>query len=237
MKRPGESLGNFLAPTATGWQFTHDLVRVAAYEGLPFPAPPRAAHASRYGTRRGRSLPTNFPTGSRFALGFEPRTGTGRGTMPASLATRPNLVGERRRRYLLHARGRSVAPLPLSATEVLSVAEALGDVSELSGLYPHARDAYRRARRLARDPDRARLKHKTRQPPRARRPIRRGTVVIHTRAQDAARGPPADRSSVGRQCRADHARRGVGRFPPAQWPFPPRPRLRCRRRARGARPR
>ncbi len=104
------SLGIFLAPTATGWQFTHDLVRVAAYEGLPF--------------RRRRELHTRVATALEGAgelrrtcrpalasLASSRELGQGVALCPPRWRPGPIALGERRRRYLLHARGRSVAPL------------------------------------------------------------------------------------------------------------------------------
>ena len=154
------SLGQFLIPTASGWRFAHDLVRAAAYEGLPF--------------RRRRELHARAATA--LEAGGEPEELADRLSLHWLRAEAwdrawhyARLAGDRARTLWANADaatfyGRAIEAsrrLRLPTPDVLTVAEALGDVSELAGAYPGAEDAYRRARRLARDPiDRARLTRK-----------------------------------------------------------------------------
>jgi class 3 adenylate cyclase/tetratricopeptide (TPR) repeat protein len=154
-------LGAFVVPTTGGHQFSHGLIRDAAYEGLAF--------------RRRKELH------ARAARAIEARTSAqGEGAELLSLhwfhAERydeawryARLAGDRARALwaneeaaTFYARALEAAGrLNLPRSEVLAVAEALGDASELTGSYDRARHAYSRARRLADSAvDRARLLRK-----------------------------------------------------------------------------
>ncbi len=155
-------LSGFVVPAGSGWQFTHGLIRDAAYEGLSF--------------RRRKELH------ARAARAIEART-TAPGDAAALLSLHwlhaeqhqeawryARLAGDGARvlwanadSATFYARAlEAAARLALPPSEVSAVAESLGDVCELTGNYERSRLAYSQARRLAgTDVDRARLVRKT----------------------------------------------------------------------------
>jgi tetratricopeptide (TPR) repeat protein len=154
-------LGAFVVPTGSGSQFTHALIRDAAYEGLSF--------------RRRKELH------GRAAQAIEART-TAPGEAAELLSLHwlqaehyreawryARLAGDGARALwanadsaTFYARALEAAGrLTLPPSEVSAVAESLGDVCELTGSYERARQAYWQARRQAgSDVDRARLLRK-----------------------------------------------------------------------------
>jgi class 3 adenylate cyclase/tetratricopeptide (TPR) repeat protein len=138
-------------------RFRHDLVRSAAYVGL--------SHARRRRLHAG------------FAAALERRARSGIDEQPAVLALHHARAGQPDRAFAWSRRagdlardshanadaaalyrqalenGSAVPDLP--RRELLTVAQALGDVAELAGQYDEALDAYARARRLAREVDAA----------------------------------------------------------------------------------
>lgn len=137
--------------------FRHDLIRGAAYVGL--------SHARRRTIHAG------------FAAALERRALSGADEQAAVLALHHARAGQPDRAFVWSRRagdlarashanadaaalyrqaldnGRAVRDLPRG--ELLSVAEALGDVAELAGQYDEALDAYASARRWAREVDAA----------------------------------------------------------------------------------
>lgn len=150
-----ERLGDFITPEGPdSFRFKHALVREAAYEGLPF--------------RRRRDLH------ERLALSIERRHGRRANRRAELLSLHFHRAGsyEKALRYARMAGDRSkdkyanveaaefyrraidaARHLPDTDTaELARVYQALGDVCELAGMYREAEDAYRQARRCARDP-------------------------------------------------------------------------------------
>ena len=158
-----DRLRAYVAPTAVGRRFAHGLMRDAAYEGLSF--------------KRRRELH------ARAARAIEARTTTpDEGAELLSLhwmhAERyeeawhySRLAGERARALWANPEAATFYSRALEAatrlrtlprSEVSAVAEALGDVCELTGNYGRSHHAYAEARRFAPDDvDRARLLRKT----------------------------------------------------------------------------
>ncbi len=157
-----DRLGAYIAPTAVGRRFAHGLMRDAAYEGLSF--------------KRRRELH------ARAAKAIETRmTAPDEGAELLSLhwlnAERydqawhySRLAGDRARNLWANAEAATFYARALEAagrlrtlprSEVSTVAEALGDASELAGNYERSRQAYAEARRLVDgEVDRARLLRK-----------------------------------------------------------------------------
>ncbi len=156
-------LSAFVAPTVTGRRFAHGLMRDAAYEGLSFrrrrELHGRAARAIEARTQAPEDVAELLSVHWLHAEGYEPAWRYSR------------LAGDRARGLWANADAATFYPRALEAagrlgslprSDVIAVAEALGDACELTATYDRSRHAYAEARRLADDDvDRARLLRKT----------------------------------------------------------------------------
>jgi class 3 adenylate cyclase/predicted ATPase len=154
------NLSRFLTPTASGLRFAHDLLRVTAYEGLPFRRR-REVHAQAASALEAFGEPERVA--DQLSLHWLRAEAWDKTWHYARVA------GDRARALWANADaatfyGRAVEAarrVTLPRGEVLAVAEALGDMCDLAGAYLRAKEAYVRARRLAVDDvDQARLTRK-----------------------------------------------------------------------------
>lgn len=141
-------LAVFLRPTADGWRFVHALMREAAYEGLSFKR--RKDLHARAAMALERRM--TFPEESSDLLSLH--------WMHAERYDRvwahARIAGDRARHLwanaeaaIFYARALDASShLSLPRDEMLSVAEALGDVAELAADYRRARHAYGQAAQL-----------------------------------------------------------------------------------------
>ncbi|HEY7936864.1 MAG TPA: AAA family ATPase [Candidatus Limnocylindrales bacterium] len=146
-------LDDFVARVdSTRVRFRHDLVRVAAYEGLSN-ASRRTLHARLATAIERRAGADTDVVASSLALHFE------RGGLPEPAFRYARRAGDiARDRYAnvdasaLYGRALACASLShaVPAAEVAAVAEARGDVAELAGRYDESLDGYARARGLRR---------------------------------------------------------------------------------------
>ncbi|MEI5582490.1 adenylate/guanylate cyclase domain-containing protein, partial [Agromyces sp. CCNWLW208] len=147
-------LGDFLSIDASGWvRFRHSLIRDVAYEGLPYKTR-RELHAQVGDAIRASSpdraagrvelLSIHYSEAHRWpeAWEFSRRAGDDAKEIYANLEAATFY-----RRALVASR--YVADMP--PAEVADVAEALGDVLELAGLFEESVGAFRLASRLVRD--------------------------------------------------------------------------------------
>jgi tetratricopeptide (TPR) repeat protein len=156
-------LAAFVAPTATGRRFAHGLMRDAAYEGLSY------RRRKELHGRAARAIESRTTTPEEAAELLSLHWLQAEGYEPAWRYSR--LAGDRARALWANAEAATFYARALEAagrlrnlarSEVLNVAEAMGDACELTASYDRARQAYAQARRLAdRDVDRARLLRKT----------------------------------------------------------------------------
>jgi len=156
-------LRDFIAPTATGRRFAHGLMRDAAYEGLSFRRRKelhgRAARALEARTTAPEEAAELLSLHWLHAEGYEPAWRYSRLAGDRARVLWANADAATFYARALEAAGR-LGSLP--QRDVLAVAEALGDASELGASYDRSRHAYAEARRLAADEvDRARLLRKT----------------------------------------------------------------------------
>jgi class 3 adenylate cyclase/tetratricopeptide (TPR) repeat protein len=156
-------LAAFVAPTATGRRFAHGLMRDAAYEGLSYRRRKelhgRAARAIESRTATPEDAAELLSLHWLQAEGYEPAWRYSRMAGDRARALWANAEAATFYARALDAAGRL---RNLARSEVLNVAEALGDACELTASYDRSRQAYAQARRLAdRDVDRARLLRKT----------------------------------------------------------------------------
>lgn len=153
-------LGAFLAPTLSGWRFSHGLLRDAAYEGLSYRRR-RELHG-----RAARAI-EQAATGDEAAevlslhwLRAEEWDRTWRYARVAGDRARALWANADAATFYQRA-AEAARRLHLGGPDVLAVAEALGDVAELSAAYGPARAAYGWGRRFAPEAvDRARLLRK-----------------------------------------------------------------------------
>jgi len=155
-------LSAFVVPTASGWRFAHGLMRDAAYEGLSFKRR-KELHA-----RAALAIETRTTTPEEAAellsLHWLHAEGYDQAWRYARIAgDRARVLWANAEAAAFYARALEAAGrLHLPASEVSSVAEALGDACELTGSYDQSRRAYSQARRLGGgEVDRARLLRKT----------------------------------------------------------------------------
>jgi class 3 adenylate cyclase/tetratricopeptide (TPR) repeat protein len=200
-------LGAFVAPTATGWRFAHGLMRDAAYEGLSFKRR-RELHARAAHAIEARAMKFDEAAGLLslhwlHAENFD----------AAWLYSR--LAGDRARALwanadaaTLYARALEAAGrLALPASEVMAVAEALGDACELTAGYDRARHAYDRARRVGQgEVDRARLLRKL-GVLHEREGRYRPALACYTRGRQLLNGTSA--ASATERCELDLASAGI----------------------------
>ena len=155
-------LGAFVAPTAIGRRFAHGLMRDAAYEGLSFKRRKelhaRAAQAIESRTATPDEAAELLSLHWMQAERYEPAWRYSRVAGDRARTLWANADAATFFARALDAAGR-LRTLPRS--EVMAVAEALGDACELSASYDRSRVAYAEARRLGRGQvDRARLLRK-----------------------------------------------------------------------------
>ena len=155
-------LGAFVAPTAIGRRFAHGLMRDAAYEGLSFKRRKelhaRAAQAIESRTATPDEAAELLSLHWLHAERYEPAWRYSRVAGDRARALWANADAATFYARALDAAGR-LRTLPRS--EVMAVAEALGDACELTASYDRSRVAYAEARRLGRgEVDRARLLRK-----------------------------------------------------------------------------
>jgi class 3 adenylate cyclase/tetratricopeptide (TPR) repeat protein len=151
--RAWSELDDFVARVDSGRiRFRHDLIRVAAYEGLSNTRR-RALHARLAAAMERRAGTETDAVASSLALHFE------RGGLPEPAFRYARRAGDiARERYAnvdaaaLYGRALTCAKLSraIPPTDVALVAEARGDVAELAGRYDEALDGYARARDLQR---------------------------------------------------------------------------------------
>ena len=168
--------------------FRHELFRVAAYEGLSFRRR-REIHG-----RVGEVLEQRFAGRTDEAAGLLSHhfveAGDGHRAWHYSVA-----AGRRARSRFANVDAAEFFARALRAAdelgaasplEVAEIAEALGDVCELSARYEDARSAYRRARAAARGRSRCAASTHTQggDASRTARPLRRGGGVVRARARD-----------------------------------------------------
>jgi len=156
-------LSAFVAPTAHGRRFAHGLMRDAAYEGLSFKRRKdlhaRAAKAIETRTTTPDEAAELLSLHWLHAEGYDQAWRYSRLAGDRAQALWANADAATFYARALEAAGR-LGTLPRS--EVLSVAEALGDACELTASYDRSRHAYAQARRLgSNEVDRARLLRKT----------------------------------------------------------------------------
>lgn len=147
-------LGGFLSVDASGWaRFQHTLIRDVAYEGLPFKTR-RELHAQVGDAIRASSsdqpagqvelLSVHYSEAHRWPEAWASSREAGR----RAKEIYSNLEAATFFRRALDA-SRHVPEIP--PVEIADVAEALGDVLELAGLFAESVDAFRQAGRLVRD--------------------------------------------------------------------------------------
>ncbi len=156
-------LGAYVAPTAAGWRFTHGLMRDAAYEGLSFKRR-RELHG-----RAARAIEARMAEPDHGAdllslhwLHAECYDKAWHYSRLAGGGARALWANAEAATFYERALEAAKRLRELPASEVEAVAEALGDVCELTGSYDRARVAYAKARRCGGDDIvRARLLRKT----------------------------------------------------------------------------
>jgi len=215
-------LGAFVAPTATGWRFAHALMRDAAYEGLSFK---RRRELHGRAARAIEAKATVATEASGAVEGAEP-SGAVEAAELLSLhwlhaedfdaAWRySRLAGDRARALwanadaaTFYARALEAAGrLALPRSEVLAVAEALGDACELTAAYDRARHAYDRARRVSEDEvDRARLLRKI-GVLHERQGRYSGALTCYTKGRQLLKGTSA--ATATERCELDLASAGI----------------------------
>ena len=148
-----DRLQRFLVPaTAEMLRFSHALIRDVAYESLPFRRR-RALHA-RAGEILQASTADPEALADLLALHFhaaEAHVQTWRHARIAGDRARRNAAAVEAARFYRWALHAAASLRELPSEEVASVAEALGEMLELSGLYDEAARTFARARKLVAD--------------------------------------------------------------------------------------
>ena len=137
--------------TPSGFRFRHALFRDAAYEGLSYRRR-RDLHASvgtAYESLQAGELPDDAELLSLHFFQAEEHTKAYEYSVLAGERAREKYANVEAAEFYRRALSAAAHLADVEPAAVAGLWEALGDVSELDGLYRDAADAYRRARRLA----------------------------------------------------------------------------------------